>query len=510
MQVTSMILLLSLMNGQFITIKDQKTDIILWTTTADNEHSPIKNANPFFSAETLYLIAEWTPIGQAVCEGDLDHNQKKEIINSRWNDSARVYECMANDSFQKVYSYPCPKVLRPNQYNTSLKAIGDVDHDNKNEMIFTSGTSGIPREIVFVEAKDSLTMPDTIVLRLLEDSIGVNHMKIDDLDKDGKLECIGTTQGTHILMLAIWENVANDSYQMVWSTNFGQSYRPSGEFSKGYDYDGDGFLELVATNAGAPSHVYVIENRGDNQYTVTWDQAFPSDNAFWACTGSDLDNDSKGDFLVLGGRGKGPATWTCLMYEAVANDSFAPVWRYDVPSGIINGGLATGDINGDGHNELLVQVPSNSFLFRGVADDSLECVWQNDLTVIGQGEHRIITHDLDNDQKGEIAFYTNTPSQRTVVFEKSGPVHIAENSLVRLPKAPFKVYPNPFKTKINIEFNSSINFPSELNIFDIQGRLVDRIILNKQQSILDLKGLAPGVYFVQYGKKHVRMLVKAK
>ena len=66
-------------------------------------------------------------------------------------------------------------------------------------------------------------------------------------------------------------------------------------------------------------------------------------------------------------------------------------------------------------------------------------------------------------------------------------------------KSEFLVFPNPTNSIVNVKFNSNVNFKNNNNIelLDIQGRVLQSINVSNSQSSLDISGLTNGVYFLK-------------
>ncbi|MFQ6104391.1 MAG: FG-GAP-like repeat-containing protein [Candidatus Glassbacteria bacterium] len=390
-----------------------------WTRPGEGNSSLYSGSLPYINLDTLVVIEEWTVSERGpIFEGDLNRNGKREIVYSGWGGSVYVYEVVNDDSFSLAYTAPCPQ--NPVGIGTVLLAVGDTDSDGLMEMVFGSGTSGVPRDLIIYEQSDSTGYPDTEVVRIPEVNIGVNHMRIADMDGDSQMDIIGTTQGTHQVSLAVWEYKGEGNYEQVYWNDFGGPSWVSGEPSIG-DFDVDGMEEIILPVDQYPfPRVFVIENTGDDSYVETWDAQLPAENAYWSTPGPDLDRDGWGDFVITCATGWGEANWYYVMYEATDDNTYQQVWQYVVSGSFINGGSTTGDINGDLKNELLCQNWSESYLFKMVADDSLELVWQTAYGCIGQGEHRLITGDVDADNKGELAYYPEE-TDFLRLYEQLGP-----------------------------------------------------------------------------------------
>jgi len=374
----------------------------------------------FFSEQecSLALIASWGCPGNIFTGGqlhawDLNGNGTLDLSYSNWAYDAYVYEAVGDNQFQQMHQYPCPV----GSYNTKLVCAGDGDSDGLAEMVFATGTSGVPRDLFFVESPEIGAYPDQVVLVLPEQNIGVNHMRMGDLDGDGRREYIGTTQGTHDMLLAIWESRGDNSYAQVFATRFSAPlWAVSGELAVG-DFDADGRRDLAVPDNGDSSVIHVLECTGDDLYEEVWAAEVPTQNVYWVTPGHDLDRDGKGDFIVTGGEGWVTVVWSFLMYESTGDNSYELVWSHQVSGPMIDGGSTTGDVDGDGWPELLCQTADRALLFRAAGDNQLELCWEHGGSVVGQGEHRIIAPDLDGDNMGEAIWWTQNDPGMLVVYE---------------------------------------------------------------------------------------------
>ncbi len=76
----------------------------------------------------------------------------------------------------------------------------------------------------------------------------------------------------------------------------------------------------------------------------------------------------------------------------------------------------------------------------------------------------------------------------------------------------FEIYPNPAKTNFTVHLSQNTNY-SMIKIFDVSGKLV-KLVKNvtsaqsqKQEMKISLKGINPGIYFLEIGKQVKKLLV---
>lgn len=449
----------------------------------------------------LSLIAQWQCPGNVFSAGqlrvyDLNSDGQENLVYSNWGETTYVYKSLSDNQFECAFAYPNPV----GSYFTYFLCAGDGDEDGNPEMVFGTGTSGVPRDLFFVESRGAGLYPDSVVLVLPENNIGVNYMLMDDLDEDGYKEYIGVSQGNHDCLLSIWENNGDNSFVQVYTLGYGY-YDVCGQFATG-DFDGDGNREIVLVVAGDNvGSIHVIECTGDNQYQEVWsDYSIPTNNLYWVASGPDLDRDGKGDFVVAGGEGFPTAVWSFLVYESAGNDSFQLVWTHQRTSGIVDGGVVTGDIDGDGFNELMCQVPNYTQVFQYAGDDSLEIYWELGTTAVGQSGLRLLGSDLDSDGKGEAVWWTTSDPGNLVIFENVS-TDVEEEPALSEGVFGFESFPNPLREKAVIRFCLSEISSVGLSLYDLTGREIRRL-LNGQiygpgshEAIIDGSDLPPGQYF---------------
>ncbi|MCK4305041.1 MAG: T9SS type A sorting domain-containing protein [Candidatus Eisenbacteria sp.] len=452
---------------------------------------------------TLEQIASWTCPGNNSTGGqfhswDLNANGRPDLCYSNWRYTTYVYEGVGDNQFEEMHQYPNPV----GSYYTKLVCAGDGDSDGLAELVYSSGTSGVPRDIFFVEPRQLGAYPDSVVLALPEGNIGVSHMRMADLDGDGLREYIGTTQGTHNKLVSIWECRGDNSYTQVFAEHYGPGSAVSGEPAVG-DFDGDGNGDLVVLQNGGGTIVHVIESVGDDLYEEAWSASVPTGNMYWVTPGPDLDRDGRGDFVVTGGIGSSPVTWSFIMYESTGDNTYELVWSYSTSSTIIHGGAATGDIDGDGWPELLCQVPDHTYVFRAAGDNNLELCWELAGSVMGQGEHRIVAPDLDEDGKGEAIWWTANNPGVLVVYEKTGPPLAAIDGEAMLRPSSCTLYqgcPNPFHATTVIGYGLAGSCHVNLAIYNMLGRKIATLVNERQRGgnkslAWDASRHPSGIYF---------------
>ena len=60
--------------------------------------------------------------------------------------------------------------------------------------------------------------------------------------------------------------------------------------------------------------------------------------------------------------------------------------------------------------------------------------------------------------------------------------------------ASISVYPNPSNGNVNINCNNNIK---SIQLFDVQGRLLETDLINQTNTVIDISGKSKGVYFLK-------------
>lgn len=107
-------------------------------------------------------------------------------------------------------------------------------------------------------------------------------------------------------------------------------------------------------------------------------------------------------------------------------------------------------------------------------------------------------------KKADIYFDYNFPIETNFA---NTTFQVLSNSIVTIDNS-VGIYPNPTNDFVNIKANSSIN---SVEIFDVQGRIIQKKITNVENETIDVSGLTNGIYFMmiktEKGQK-VEKLVK--
>ena len=251
-------------------------------------------------------------------------------------------------------------------------AVGDTDGDGLLEILGNDVD-----KTFLIECRPGMVYPRHKIWQME----GIWGGQIVDLDNDGKPEIISRYDETNAI--AIYTAIGDNSYQNVsMLENPTEGSNGLGTTFAIGDFDGDGRIEIMAGDEDADLFIY--ENIGGYQFRQTWqgklpsianatirfdDCCTPATSAYYL-SANDLDGDGKSEFVV-GGKielsefGFARRRWIYSVFESDGDDSYRPVWTQGImfirPGG---NGVTTGDVDGDGKNEIMISAWPNLYIFQ--------------------------------------------------------------------------------------------------------------------------------------------------
>ena len=243
-------------------------------------------------------------------------------------------------------------------------AVGDVDGDGYDDALFISGDG-----LSFFHNHEGTFVDETVDRGLVAPLGGELRCGVfGDIDNDGDADLfVGVLNAGNLL----FENQGEGFYRLVSEGRSG--LRSTGETTGACmaDFDGDGFLDLYVVNGGnllvkKPSPVFgakngeandLFRNNGDGTFTDVSDDADVDDDGWaLALAASDWNQDGAIDLIIGNDFGQD------VMYANAGDGTFDDLT--DDTGVILRGstmGVATGDVNGDGHIDVFsTAMASNS------------------------------------------------------------------------------------------------------------------------------------------------------
>ncbi|MDQ7064425.1 MAG: S8 family serine peptidase [candidate division KSB1 bacterium] len=302
---------------------------------------------------------------------DFNHNGGREIAMARYADNGLIGPIAL---FEWT---PAGFQLR---FQTGHRGVprdmGDADADGLFELL-----GGLGQTSFIYEATRLGGFPERIVWI---DSSDFWAARYADLDQDGRMEIIGRRGD----VWQVLENTGDNRFEQVAelpNPTAGSNLTgvPHVEIA---DYDGDGSLELLYGDYDGDIVLYEAE--GDDRFRHTWSDSLPLMDTIDFLTSGDFDGDGRADFAVASH--SDPALnqeheldarhWLVRVYTATGNDEYAVLWQqrffgFQSPRDF-DSGLGSGDLDGDGRDELIVSVFPDVYVFAyEPASGNLQAVW---------------------------------------------------------------------------------------------------------------------------------------
>ena len=358
---------------------------------------------------------------------DLNHDGQREFVIRKdvadiWTSTFAVYQSPANDSFELVHTIP---VSVPGISSYYPSDVGDGDGDGLSELVAYGRTLN-DFDVRIYESPTPSSFPGVVSWQLPVGWWSVGAL-IADTDADARSEIVvaGQTYNGES-RIAVHENSADNAYQQTYYQAF-PSMHTSQSMAVGNDIDGDGRSEILFGGlTPGTSAVYMVENTGDNAYTQNWSTLLVAPNGDpinveHLVDAGDLDGDGQGEFLAGGLKANplpgGSYQRLYYLFEATGNDTFSPVAAFSMSGSVIaNSCIAVGDLNGDGHAEVIQSLGSTLVAYVNSGDNLFSRGWRttkaDNSPAIGVGDH-------DADGRSELLFRREG---LTSILEYSGPV----------------------------------------------------------------------------------------
>lgn len=347
-------------------------------------------AIPSFMTDDLGLAQVGTlvaPMYNSMAGGDSDEDgffeaymYIKDNIGG-WTYTYRIYESDGNHNYTQAFQ--AAEGLIP-------YAFGDTDGDGLPEVI------GQWSSWIYVFESPQ---PGRLATNLVWQSPAVvnvtGYTTIGDLDQDGSWEIIHTQNSFGAdNRLIVWENTGNNQYQEVYNQQVSNSNLGTKAIA---DFDGDGAMEIAFTSGSGD--VYVFESTGNDNLQLVYHGNMNTANAYACVLTNDMDGNGRPEFACEGSNSN--LGWVTQIYEAVDDNQYQirqEIAIYDGYFGVP--GLAAGDFDGDGVDELVIQCAQSIHVYKwnGLQWSEEESVPEN----FGSILHGVFAYDGDDNGYDEV------------------------------------------------------------------------------------------------------------
>lgn len=247
-------------------------------------------------------------------------------------------------------------VAEPETYESRERtrhlAPGDFDHDGAIDL---ASASWGDVEIFLNRAEGLQRVADATL------SADLNGLQVGDLDGDGWLDLVGTTNQGDRAAVVVALNRADGTGRFFEPTSYGLesvgggAWRSPGSLALG-DLDGDGDLDVVTANRSA-TFLSILRNNGDGRFgslqavSVELGTAGGQNPYAIVCLDADLDGD-----LDLAAGKHGSRDLTLIVNEA---GHFVARASYGIAGSALGGGVAD-DLDADGYPDVVVGAESDA------------------------------------------------------------------------------------------------------------------------------------------------------
>ena len=272
-------------------------------------------------------------------------------------------------------------------------------------------------------------------------------LDIADMDNDGKIDIVDAGEGPFSRNnLCIYENNGDNSFDLVFYDTILPIYASKPTLG---DFDGDGKMEIAISNGDA--HAFVIENTGDNSYSLSWDRSLssfigniPVCDCYDVLSGPDMDGDGKKEIVFHASTfefERGRWREDLFILESDGDNSYYLSWYDSLPGySLTYGNTPLGhnyltstiaDIDGDSVPELLLSVAHKVYILKASSDDDYQLVGEIYLTpLVGASMDddfsalQVLSYDIDLNGLEEIviaiSYFDNSgfSHRKTLIFEK--------------------------------------------------------------------------------------------
>ncbi|MEI6508716.1 MAG: FG-GAP-like repeat-containing protein, partial [Bacteroidota bacterium] len=311
-------------------------------------------------------------------------------------------------------------------------ALADLDGDGKMDIVVTNGSSNTISVYRNISLAGSITSGSFAAKVDFATGTVPSIIVVGDLDGDGKLDLAVSNNSASTI--SIFRNTSTSgsitTSSFAAKVDFSVGSNPRGIALN--DIDGDGKLDIaVGNNTG--NTVSVLYNTstsgsitsGSFAAQLTFSSSSPNDIVF-----SDIDGDGKAEMLVANGASNITSVYlNTASRGSITSSSFATAATYT--TGSFAQGVATGDIDGDGKQDMvIVNSSSNTVsLFRNTSTlGSLGFAAKVDFTT-GTTPSSVKLGDLDGDNKVDLIIPNNSSSTISVFRNTATSGTISSGSL---------------------------------------------------------------------------------
>jgi len=290
---------------------------------------------------------------QHVDVADMDGDGDPDLLTTWFNSTIGGLDRVAWYENVNPISSWTERVVSTDVVRPSDAIVADLDGDGDLDVASASygpspaGSSPSDEKLAWYENRTIHRSASYPVVQTVTTEAGpgaLNPIAVGDVDRDGDLDvAFGFYDGANRLYL---NNGTTDPWNGVVGSDITTDAQPTHEVLFG-DFDGDGALDLVSANNGAPSRLY-LNNGGADPFNGAIGIDLAGGNSAFSMAAGDIDGDRDLD-LVIGACCSVPLR---VMLNNGTADPFNGVAPLTYPSFDAKA-LSLGDLDGDGDLDLV-------------------------------------------------------------------------------------------------------------------------------------------------------------
>lgn len=371
------------------------------SSRAPVESSP-KSSSPNFDQLTIPVGKEPAPLALA----DVNHDGNLDILVA--NSGSQTLTVLLGDGkghFTSAPGSPCPTGRGPNDIS-----IADFNDDGNPDVVIAN--TGTPYLTILLGDGKGGFKPSSHSPFATQSHPHTHGVAVADFNGDGRIDVVTDSWGNNQIILLLGDGRGN---LILPGQLFNVGKRPyqrlrSADFNK----------DVVTTNLDGSS-VTILLGDGKGAFHEAPGSPFSAGVAPWAVGIDDLNNDGNLDLAILPYDRDitDPKQIGVTVLLGNGKGSFATMRGSPFSLAGCRGPdrIATGDLNGDGHRDIVVSCAqsNNLLLFAGTNDGSFQSsTW----TLKDIGWSGLAVADLNRDGKDDVVVSNNASGTVTVLLSK--------------------------------------------------------------------------------------------